>query len=86
MSSIFSLDDELDLMDLYIKQGDSMTWCMLSGERRPLCDMSNNHIKNCISMLNGLRKNPRKQAWVSIFEDVLLKRRYKKISKLLYNE
>lgn len=59
-----------------------MEWTMKNGDRIKLIDMKDSHIKNCINMLKKLEINYSRRAWIDIFCDVLLKRRFEKIEKI----
>ena len=73
------------LMSEYETFGIHMIWEMKDGTDIEIKDMKTSHIQNCINMLHRNWENETKNAWIDIFNDVLIKRRGSKINKLLEN-
>ena len=69
-------------MEIYNEMGDESEWVMKNGEGILIKDMKDNHIKNCISMLNRKPLNGTRKAWIEIFESVILTKRTLKINKI----
>jgi len=69
----------------YKQFGDEMNWTMKDGTDIMIKDMKDSHIKNTINMLRRKPNNGTRLAWIEIFEDVQLKRRFLKIDKIKSN-
>jgi hypothetical protein len=81
--------DSDSLYDKYKKLGMNLIWTKRNFEEIKICDMTDEHIKNVIRMLN--KKSifnsiyDTTNEWLDIFADVLIKRRTIKLNKLKKN-
>ena len=72
------------IIDEYKLLGNNMKWTMKDGKKIPIKNMDSSHIKNCIIMIKN-NKIHRRDAWINIFNNELMNRRYYKLNKILGN-
>ena len=70
---------------MYKKLKFDMIWTMKDGTEIMIKDMEDSHVKNTINMLKGKLQTDTRSAWIYIFEDVMIKRRFIKINKITNN-
>lgn len=65
--------------------GEGIAWTMKDGTDIFVKDMKESHIINSMNMLKRKAFNGTRKAWIEVFEDVLLRKRAKKVVKLIDN-